>query len=65
MIPKVNGMQRIYLYNQALSLREQRRARATKRDPGAFWDEEDIYDGSFNSLIDLEESIAEGLLEIR
>ena len=32
---------------------------------GKFWDEEDIYDGFFNGLIDLEESIAEGLLEIR
>ena len=30
-----------------------------------YWDDEDLYDGSFNSLIDLEESLAEGLLETR
>ena len=32
----------LQLCNQALSLREQRRAKATKRYPGAFWDAEDI-----------------------
>ena len=52
---------------QTFSMKVQLRRAAIKHllQLGKFWDEEDIYDGSFNSLIDLEESIAEGLLEIR
>ena len=32
---------------------------------GIYWDEEDMYDGSLRGLIDLEESIAEGLFDMR
>ena len=53
--------------SQTFSMKVQLRRAAIKHllQLVKFWDDEDLYDDSFNSLIDLEESLAEGLLETR
>ena len=53
--------------SQTFSMKVQLRRAAIKHllQLVKYWDDEDLYDGSFNSLIDLEESLAEGLLETR